>query len=213
MHPHGVIPIQGFLWPAMCDQYMCDMYGFGATTDAAMRVPLLRQVLSWLSAGSAHRDVLRKGLDDGKNLYLLPGGVSEIFTSQPGTHVIIARRAGLMKLALRTGACLVPMYVFGGTDFFDHLATSGGWLGRASRRLRAGFTLFWGQYYLPMPYPAKCCMVMADPVILVPGGGKVENPTQEQIDELLERYLDATRRLFDQYKAQAGFADAKLEIR
>jgi hypothetical protein len=22
MHPHGIIPIQGFLWPALCDQYV-----------------------------------------------------------------------------------------------------------------------------------------------------------------------------------------------
>ena len=46
MSPHGVIPFQGFIWPALCDQYMRAMYGFGATTDFALRVPLLRQVLS-----------------------------------------------------------------------------------------------------------------------------------------------------------------------
>ena len=53
MHPHGIIPLQGFLWPALCDQYLHDLYGFGATTDAALRIPLLRQVIGWLSAGSA----------------------------------------------------------------------------------------------------------------------------------------------------------------
>lgn len=25
MHPHGIIPIQGFLWPALCDQYLNEM--------------------------------------------------------------------------------------------------------------------------------------------------------------------------------------------
>ena len=29
MHPHGIIPLQAFLWTAYCDQYMSDLYGFG----------------------------------------------------------------------------------------------------------------------------------------------------------------------------------------
>jgi len=51
-------------------------------------------------------------------------------------------------------------FVFGGTNFFDHLATSGGLLGKVSRGLRAGFTLFWGQGYTPMPFAVKCSMVL-----------------------------------------------------
>ena len=70
-------------------------------------------------------------MEKGKNLFILPGGVAEIFVSEPGTHTIIAKRHGLMKLALRTGAVLVPMYVFGGTDFLSHLV----------RRMERGFVL------------------------------------------------------------------------
>ena len=124
----------------------------------------------------------------------------------------------------------VGSYVFGGTDFFDHLATSGGLMGTLSRRLRAGFTLFWGRGYTPMPLPAKCAMVLGDPVpatlpqpppsssppsaaAAASSGGGIPEPTNEQVAELMDRYLDALRRLFDQYKAQAGCPDAVLEIR
>ena len=56
---HGIIPIHGVgLWPALCDQYLGPLYGFGATTDAAMKLPLLRQLLAWMTAGSADRKVL-----------------------------------------------------------------------------------------------------------------------------------------------------------
>ena len=34
-----------------------------------------------------------------------------------------------------------------------------------------------------------------------------------QVEELMERYTDALTRLFDQYKAQAGYPDAVLEIK
>ena len=222
MHPHGIIPIQGFLWMAFCDQYLPTMYGFGATTDAALCIPLLRQVIMWGTAGSASRQVLYQGLEQGQNLFLLPGGVAEIFLSRPGTNCIKAKRHGLMKLALQTGAALVPVYVFGGNDFYHQLAPK--YMEKLSRFVKAGMTLFWGQYGLPMPYPAKCSIVLGDPIYPWPetwGEGqsgtkktcrKIQNPTKEQIDELLERYTQCLHRLFEQYKVQAGYPDAQLEI-
>lgn len=278
MHPHGVVPVHSFLWVAFCNQYFPeDMYGFGATADAALRIPLLRQVLGWTAANSASRHVVvPRMMKGGKNLYVLPGGVAEVFLAKPGTHAIKAKRRGLMRVALQTGAALVPVYVFGGNDFFHHVATSdvtslfrewtrkkkkkkGGGRGegrqnqehdsqeterqkhkftermdsnleKISRKARAGFTVFWGQYGLPMPYKVKCCMVLGDPIVPLRGSKlgedklqcedgstkltcrRTPNPTEEQIDDLLERYTDALRRLFDQYKAQAGCPYAHLEI-
>jgi len=238
MHPHGIIPMQGFIWAAFCDHYLTrgqainptgteGLYGFGATTDAALWVPLVRQLLIWLSAGSATRKVLRKSMNKGKNLYILPGGVAEIFVSEPRRHALVAKRHGLMKLALQTGACVIPMYVFGGTDLHEHLATykGGETFMKFSRFLKAGFTVFWGQWGTPMPFAVeKYCLVMGDPIEPVVGtmgegnlGGRetcrqVENPSKEQVQDLLERYMDAMNRLFDQYKAQAGYPDATLEF-
>ena len=227
------------------------MYGFGAATDAAMRLPILRQMLGWLSAGTAGRGALTEGLAvRGQNLFIMPGGVAEIFLSQPGAHVVKARRYGLMKLALRTGACLVPVYVFGGNDFYRQLAgvkharqsgegcSVGRWdllwsrsleaLGifqeRISRTVRAGITVWWGRCGTPMPFPARCAMVLGDPIETVPGtfgeetvAGKlvcrrVPEPTDKQVEELLIRYTDALCRLFDQYKAPAGCPNAELKI-
>lgn len=246
MHPHGIIPIQGFIWCSFCDQFLPDYYGFGAATDAAMRLPLLRQVLGWLGSGGAGRDTITKGLRGGENLFILPGGVAEIFLSHPGTHAVKARRRGLMKIALKTGANLVPVYVFGGNDFYHQLATLGGspngrgskklvreqssnLLGmvqeRISRTVRAGFTIWWGKWGTPMPFIASVSLVLGDPIETVPGTmgegrasngaitcRKIEEPTDAQVDELLARYVDALQRLFDQYKVEAGCADAELEI-
>ena len=40
--------------------------------------------------------------------------MAEIFTSTPGKHVVIFKsRKGLIRLALESGAQLVPCYVFG----------------------------------------------------------------------------------------------------
>ena len=73
----------------------------------------------------------------------------------------------MMKLAFRTGAALVPVYVFGGADFFKQLATHkddksgvGKLFAQVSRRLRGGVTFFWGQYGLPIPYAARTALVI-----------------------------------------------------
>ena len=47
-HPHAIIPLHGFVWGAVCDQLLPDMYGYGCTTvrttcrgDLFVNVPCL----------------------------------------------------------------------------------------------------------------------------------------------------------------------------
>ena len=83
-----------------------------------------------------------------KNLFILPGGIAEIFTSTPGRHAIVFKdRRGLIKISLQTGAELLPSYVFGGTDFFHNLATSDNFLSRLSRKYKVGLTYFWWDFF------------------------------------------------------------------
>ncbi len=68
MHPHGIVPFHAGLWAAYADQYLCDkesgraLYGFGAAADAVGYVPVLRNIMGWLSAGSASYKVLKNGI-------------------------------------------------------------------------------------------------------------------------------------------------------
>ena len=118
------------------------------------------------------------------------------------------RREATENLANSLGGKVEAYYfAFGGNDFYHQFAFSE----RLSRTARTAFTLFWGQYGLPLPFPAKCSMVLADPIVAC--DEPIRNPSNEQVEELLVRYIDALRRLFDQYKAQAGYPNAQLEIR
>jgi hypothetical protein len=66
MHPHGIIPLQAVLWAAYCDQYFKnaneELYGFGAAADVVNYLPFLRNIMGWLTAGSAEYKVLKDGL-------------------------------------------------------------------------------------------------------------------------------------------------------
>lgn len=282
MHPHAIIPLHAFLYAGFCDQFIPELYGVGTTTDGALRLPVLRHILQYLSVGSAHKQHILHAMQQlDQNLFILPGGVAEIFLSHRRnprhpqvqvqvesnhghTETILARRYGLMKLALQTGACIHPVYVFGATDIFDQLTpivhkkatdattttttdnattTPKGvlppsavvsttpkkafWnsLGHAmesiSRRIQGGLTLYWGQYFLPIPHTPRLTLVMGDPIYPVVVSHtqeshanimgkkktcpKIENPTSEQVEELMARYVDALERLFEQYKVQAGY--------
>lgn len=226
MHPHGIVPFQAVLWASYCHQYLKNddygLYGFGAAANVVQYLPFIRNFMAWLSAGSADYAVLKRGLVHGKvdsvvhrtprNLYLLPGGIAEIFTSTPGKHTIVFKgRKGLIRLSIETGASLIPTYVFGGTDFFNNLATSDSVFSRFSRKFKIGITFFWGYLGLPIPFCPKVTMVICEPLPVVKWTGEGEIP-MEMIDDLHNKYIQSIQEGFDKYKALAGYPDAVLNI-
>ena len=79
MHPHAIIPLHGFLWAAICDQLLPSMYGYGATTDGALILPVLRHLLQYMSVGSTKKKAIMNQMQvNGQNLFILPGGVAEV---------------------------------------------------------------------------------------------------------------------------------------
>ena len=163
---------------AYCDQYLSDetgrcIYGFGAAANVVCYLPFLRNIMGWLTAGSADYKVLKDGLVHGispsanlvgrkpRHLFILPGGVAEVYTSTIGRNCIVLKeRRGLVRLSIETRAKIIPGYVFGGTDFYHNLATSGSSLSTISRKLKAGITWFWGQFGLPIPFTPKVTLVI-----------------------------------------------------
>ncbi len=234
LHPHGIIPLQALLYVAVCDQYAPETYGFGAAAGVLFHLPIFRQIFSWLTAGPADYASLLGGLVDGRmvaanrvhrfpeNLFILPGGIAEIFTATPGVdRVVLKGRTGLCRLSLQSGAFLIPTFCFGGNDFFSNFVTQkDGFLGTFSRKLRASLTLFWGQYGLPIPYPAKVTMVFGQPIFVekygaakLEEGKKVSKPPQKEIDALHEVYVEQFRVLYNKYKkvCRSGGKDLIVE--
>ena len=259
MHPHGIIPLHAVLWAAYCDQYMTDpitgdsLYGFGAAADVVDRIPFVRNVMGWLSAGSASYGVLRDGLCRGKaaqvnrnnnrkprHLFVLPGGIAEVFTSSPDRDVInIKERRGLMRLALESNATIIPCYAFGATSFFDQAnIISSSAAERASRKYKVGLCMFYGALYCPiLPVRARVTMCFGEPVepaeansnpdpdpdtnstsdnAIVPSSNERSKYAKESIavERMHADYLTSITNVYDRYKVGIeGGADRKLEIR
>lgn len=214
--PHGVFPYGNILamicWPSS--------FGFpfrGLAASSALRVPIFKQILRGLGVTDASRHVARKVLEGGNSLGISTGGVAEVFETNAGDECIVLKeRVGLVKLAIRTGADLVPCYLFGNTKVLSCWAGEGipgarNVLEKISRKIGFALILIFGRWGLPIPYRV--------PIFGVAGKSistkhmQCEEPTPEQIKEIQDQLLEAMQDVFERNKKFYGWEDKKLIIK
>lgn len=236
MHPHGIIPIHTLLWTAYADQYLRTpelgtIYGFGGMASVILYLPVLRTLRHGMAHGATRALSRPQARADDRHAprhlpRQAPGAQSvhaarrhrrDLHCREPGTHTVVWRaRRGLCRLALETGARLVPMYVFGGNDFFYQSRTSSSWLARASRAVGASFTLFWGRLWwapwVPLVPPSGVTIAFGEPLPSQRAAAPDGRPSEEEISALNRAYEEGLRAIFDEYKAAAGYPDAVLVV-
>lgn len=143
----------------------------------------------------------------GNAVALVVGGASESLECRPGTYrIILKRRKGFVKLALMHGTPLVPVFSFGETDLYDQLHNpEGSWLRWAQELCRRitgiapvvplGRGLF--QYsFGVVPRRRPVTTVVGTPIPVE----KVPEPTQQQINELHQKFTEELKALFETKK-------------
>jgi 2-acylglycerol O-acyltransferase 1 len=137
------------------------------------------------------------------------GGAEEMVHTEPGEYynLILKNRKGFARVALETGAHLVPVFSFGENDIyktqkitdlsskfhkfqrlFKHITTIGFPYGYG----RGLFSDWFG--FLPFRKPINTVIGTPIPVECV------QNPTQEQVDALHEQFIDEMHKLFEKHK-------------
>ncbi|CAE8634623.1 unnamed protein product, partial [Polarella glacialis] len=122
-HPHGIFGIGAMA------SFGTDGTGFSAAFpglfvhllghDAIFRIPLLREWCLIHGCGAVDRGTCQRLLGEGRSIALAPGGAKESLECEPGTmRLFLKSRKGYAKLALRTGAALVPVLSFGENELF-----------------------------------------------------------------------------------------------
>ncbi|XP_065225549.1 diacylglycerol O-acyltransferase 2-like [Planococcus citri] len=137
---------------------------------------------------------------------IIVGGRAEQKINTPCTNrVFLKNRKGFVKLALKTGSSLVPIYSFGET--FAYQEPTSNLYRRLREKLRASFDpeffLFRGPCTLGylfgiLPYQQQITTVVGKP-IPVP---KVEEPTKELIDKYHEIFVQDFVQLFEKYRGK-----------
>jgi len=213
--PHGVFPFGNILSMLIFPALM----GFtfkGLAASSALRVPWFKQILRSIGVIDASRDVARKALNGGESIGISTGGVREVFeTNEHHETILLKERKGMIKLAIRTGADLVPCYMFGNTHALSCWAGEGiggrTWLENISRKVGFALIIIYGRFGLPIPYRVPILGVMGMPIPTKQM--QCEEPTKEQIDEIQGLLLEEMQNLFERYKNLYGWQDTDLIIK
>ncbi|OJD32807.1 diacylglycerol o-acyltransferase 2a [Diplodia corticola] len=218
-HPHGIISHGAFA------AFATEALGFSQlfpgiintvlTLDSNFRIPLYRDYALRLGIGSVSREscenLLSKGGPNGEGMgraiTIVIGGARESLDAEPGRlRLVLARRKGFVKMAIRTGADLVPVLCFGENELYEQLNPQEH--PRVHRfqllvKKLMGFTIpifhargVFNYDVGMMPYRRPLNVVVGRPVQIV----QSQKPDQAYVDEVHTRYVEELQRIWDEWK-------------
>jgi 2-acylglycerol O-acyltransferase 2 len=178
------------------------------------KVPFFREFLLGLGINDASGDSCRRNLTRGRgsSIMLVVGGARESLETKPGhLDVVLQKRKGFVKMALRTGASLVPVMSFGENDVFGIYSNSTmfKWQVKMQKKLGFAVPMFYGKALAGgllhrvfgmdvgvMPLRVPIHSVVGRPIHVE----KDEKPSQESIDKVHQQYMDELKRITDEYR-------------
>lgn len=214
--PHGVFPF-GNIATMIAFPSLCGFPFRGLAASAALRMPVFRQLLSPIGVIDASASSARAALKANHTLGISTGGVAEVFETDTETGdeaIVLKERKGLVKLAIRSGAPLVPCYLFGNTKLFSlYCGGVRGSMGHSllkslSRKIGFATVLFWGRFFLPIPYRIPIMGAMGKPIEVK----QCSDPTDEYVNEVLQQLVGEMEVLFDDCKDCYGWTDKRLIV-
>ncbi|GAB1217121.1 hypothetical protein ATERTT37_006344 [Aspergillus terreus] len=221
-HPHGIISHGAFA------AFATDALGFSKlfpgitntllTLDSNFRIPFYREYAMAMGVASVSREscenLLTKGGADGEGMgraiTIVVGGARESLDALPHTmRLVLKRRKGFIKLAIRTGADLVPVLAFGENDLYEQVRSDQHPLIYKVQMLVKrflGFTvpLFHARGIFNydvglMPYRRPLNIVVGRPIQVVRQQDR-DKIDDEYIDRLHAEYVRELESLWDQWK-------------
>ncbi|XP_034035013.1 2-acylglycerol O-acyltransferase 2 [Thalassophryne amazonica] len=220
-HPHGVLVAGAFTnfctYATGFPQLFPGLTSYLLMLPLWFRAPFFRDYI--MLAGlipsdqeSASYPLHCKG--GGNAVVIAVGGAPEALDAHPGTYnVVLAKKKGFIKMAMKHGAHLVPVFSFGENEVFDQVGNPRGtWLRWTQERLQnimgISLPLFHArgifQYSFGlMPYRKPIYTVVGRPIRVE----KNNKPTAMELDDLHQLYMDELSNLFEEHKAKYGVDD------
>ncbi|KAH1005902.1 hypothetical protein HUJ04_006805 [Dendroctonus ponderosae] len=184
-------------------------------------MPFFREMglaLGGISAEANAINYILKYPEGGHVCVLMPGGAQESYYCKPGQYkIILHKRKGFIKLALKNGTALVPVLSFGETDTFDQV--EGNTLRKIQENIRKWIGLApvvpvgrgFFQYTFGLVPRRKPIRVVVGQPMEVP---KLENPTPDEIEEYHTKFVEHLQCMFEEqkYNYLQNAEDTKLVI-
>ncbi|PWN92497.1 putative diacylglycerol acyltransferase type 2b [Acaromyces ingoldii] len=224
-HPHGIIGMGAIAnFATSATEFPTSFPGITPhllTLNSNFNIPIYRDILMAMGLCSVSKRscerILRKG--KGRAITIVVGGASESLSAHPGTaDLTLRRRLGFIKIAIRNGAALVPVFSFGENDIYSQLVNDEGTkVHRFQKWFQSifGFTLplfhgrgIWISVGL-MPYRHPIVSVVGRPIQVKQNA----NPSKAELEEVQSRYIAELERIWEQWKdAYAANRSKELTI-
>lgn len=138
---------------------------------------------------------------------LIIGGAQEALHARPGNYrLVLKNRKGFVKLAIQTGAPIVPVISFGEIDLFDQPSNEPGSLLRAYQDFVKRWTgvvpaVFLGRGFIEntfgfLPYKKPITTVVGAPIKVTEN----PKPSREEVDEVHQKFMEEIAKLFEDHK-------------
>ena len=156
----------------------------------------------------------------GRAITIVVGGAAESLDARPNTlRLVLRKRKGFVKLAVRTGADLVPVLAFGENELYDQLRPEGHPLVHRVQlviKKLLGFTvpLFFARGVFNydvglMPYRRPLNVVVGKPIKVV----QAKEPNSEYVDRIHGLYIEELERIWYEWRSEfAEGMEGGLEI-
>ena len=231
-HPHGIISHGAFT------AFATEALGFAQlfpgitntllTLDSNFRIPFYRDYILALGLASVSRESCENLLSQGgpnnegmgRAITIVVGGARESLDAQPHSlRLVLRRRKGFVKLAIRAGADLVPVLAFGENELYNQVQPDLHPMihkGQLILKKLLGFTipLFHARGVFNydvgmMPYRRPLNIVVGRPIKVI----QQAEPEKAYLDQVHGLYMEELERIWAEWKdVFAKDRTAELEI-
>ncbi|XP_013415565.1 2-acylglycerol O-acyltransferase 1 [Lingula anatina] len=216
-HPHGVMCAGAFCNFATAATGFSELFpgltSYLLVLKGQFQFPLHREYFMTSGACDCTKESLEYLLTHGKGNapVLVVGGALEALNAHPGKYSLnLSHRKGFVRMAMKLGVPLVPVFSFGENDLFVQVNNPpGSFLRRLQETLMkyCGFSLpaFHGRGVFNytfgiVPFRKPVNTVVGRPIEVE----KNENPSKEQVEDVHAKYVAALQQLFEDNKKQYG---------
>jgi 1-acyl-sn-glycerol-3-phosphate acyltransferase len=212
--PHGSnadfrMPLDGLLHKAIPG--VADNVRTLAAT-VLFRIPVVREIALWTGCVDARASVANKLLSRGRSVLVLPGGQAEQIRTVHGREILYLQdRKGFVKLAMKYNVPVVPIYVFGTSDYYQTSDAAHDFRLWLVKNLGVAIPLAWGMFKTPIcPLPVATTVVFGTPIRFK--CSEKGQPSRDEVASAHKEFCASLEALFDAHKHALGYGERNLEI-
>ena len=200
-HPHGPYTTMAFMKCAIYTTTATPLEWYPGIAPFLFKLPLFREALLLLNARSCDYRTMDSLAAAGLTIGLQPGGIPEQLEADHAQDTaIFPARLGFIRMAMRYGMPLLPVYIFGENQAYTTCGKWGRTIAHMTYRLTGAPLVpilgLWGLPWL-VPKPTNVSVCWGRPV---PVGPPNTSPTDQDVHNVFERYVSELQRVFDLFK-------------